>query len=410
MGLKILFISSYYPPDIGGGAELSLQVIVEGMQRKGCQVSVLATGDCNGLIVHYVNGVRVYRAGLKNIYWPLSQNRPAKIKRLQWHIKDIYNTEMNAYVQQVLIKEQPDLVSCHNLSGWSISIWKILRNYDRPVLQVLHDLYLLCPNGNMFKKEESCPRQCALCISMRMRHKKASGRINGVVGISGYILEKFIAAGYFKRAEKKVIYNARQIEDSPMDNFRKPGSPLRVGYIGSLVPAKGFEWLLNTFLGLEDADMTLLVAGRGQLEYEQKLKTMARKDGRVKFIGFVPSQVFYKNIDVLVVPSLWEEPLGMVAVEACARNIPVITTGRGGLKEIIKDKVNGLLIEAGSSEDLRNALIWLKADIDLYNNLKASARYSVRLFLEQDRLINEYSTVYYKLMMSSSMKTPAGTI
>ena len=100
-------------------------------------------------------------------------------------------------------------------------------------------------------------------------------------------------------------------------------------------------WLIEQFQRLE-IDARLDIAGRGKLDYESKLKAMA-DPSKVSFLGYCDSDEFMQSIDVLVVPSLWAEPFGLVAVEGCANNLPVIASNMGGLPEIIRDEYNGLL-------------------------------------------------------------------
>src|SRR5690554_1771403 len=121
--MKILYINSLYSPLIEGGAEISLQLIVEGMKAKGYEVAVLSLVPEKGLTEGLVHGVKVYRAGLQNRYWPYTKQRPGRLSRLAWHLKDRYNPEMGSVVREVLQLEKPDVVSCHNLAGWSVAVW-----------------------------------------------------------------------------------------------------------------------------------------------------------------------------------------------------------------------------------------------------------------------------------------------
>src|SRR5690554_7516688 len=116
--MKILYLNTLYSPLIRGGAEISLKLIVEGMRSRGYEVVVLSLKPGAGLEEDWVDGVKVYRGGLKNIYWPYTDERPWSLKRLAWHLKDRYNRGMRAYVKEVINREQPDMVSCHNLAGW----------------------------------------------------------------------------------------------------------------------------------------------------------------------------------------------------------------------------------------------------------------------------------------------------
>src|SRR5690606_276924 len=99
--------------------------------------------------VDEVNGVKVIRVPLKNGYWPYRDTPPSKLSKLAWHVRDRKNPAMGQTIRQILKEEQPDVVSCHNLAGWSISVWDEIHAFGIPIIQVLHDFYLLCPNSNM---------------------------------------------------------------------------------------------------------------------------------------------------------------------------------------------------------------------------------------------------------------------
>jgi glycosyltransferase involved in cell wall biosynthesis len=66
---------------------------------------------------------------------------------------------------------------------------------------------------------------------------------------------------------------------------------------------------------------------------------------RVEFLGQVDPHAFFRDLDVLVVPSLWSEPFGLVATEAMAHGVPVLAAARGGLKEIVTPGRDGFLFE-----------------------------------------------------------------
>src|SRR5690554_2365409 len=109
--MKILYINSLYSPLIEGGAEISLQLIVEGLQSKGYEVAVLSLmPERKGIKEERVNGIKVYRAGLKNRYWPYTKQRPGKLQRLSWHVTDRYNRSMGSIVKEILRLEKPDVV------------------------------------------------------------------------------------------------------------------------------------------------------------------------------------------------------------------------------------------------------------------------------------------------------------
>ncbi|RMT60320.1 Group 1 family glycosyl transferase [Pseudomonas coronafaciens pv. atropurpurea] len=392
--MKILFVSSLYAPDIGGGAEIILQRTVEGLQQRGHTVAVLVTSDKPGLKLAEVNRVKVYRAGLLNSYWHFSAQRPGRLARLGWHWRDRYNSGMRDYVGQVMAAEQPELVVCHNLTGWSVSAWDEISAADCPVVQVLHDFYLLCPGSTMFKNGQSCQRQCRVCSQFRKHHARQSEQVSTVVGVSRFMLDTLQAQGYFKGARGYVVHNASPFSP-PLHELRTPPAdkaPLRFGYLGTLSENKGVGWLIDQFQHLP-FDATLKIAGRGQLADEIRLRAKVTSP-RISFVGFQQPDIFYRQIDVAVVPSMWNEPFGLVAVEACAHSRPVIASRMGGLTEIIQDPLNGLLCSPDDPDSLGLAMLKLHQQPELLARLGSQARNSVASLLNLDLMLDQYESIF----------------
>ncbi|NDV96116.1 glycosyltransferase [Dysgonomonas sp. 521] len=398
--MKILYISSFYTPDIIGGAEKSLQILVEAIHNRGHEVIVAATTHNEGMSEEIINGIKVYRANINNIYWHYEKEIRSGTDKLQWHIKDSYNRKMGKYIKNIIEIEKPDIVSCHNLSGWSISVWDVLYEAKIPIVQVLHDFYLLCINSNMYKNDKQCKTRCLKCSFIKSLHKVKSNKVDAVVGVSQYILKKVIDAGYFKNSLTATIYNARILQEelALQKVLKDKEANITLGFIGTLAPNKGVEWLIKEFKKIKLETLTLKIAGEARNNvYLNFLEDYAKEDPRISFVGYQKSENFYKEIDVLVVPSVWEEPLGMVAIEACANGIPVITSGTGGLKEIIIDGVNGILCNPNIKDSLSNAIHQINNDRELLNDMKENARHSVLPFLDTNRLGNEYEDLYNKI-------------
>jgi len=390
--MKILFLNAFYAPHIGGGAEVILRRLVEGLQRRGCKVVVLATGPEAGLHLQIQDGVPVYRAGLENGYWHYTQQRPPRLARLVWHYRDRYNAGMRRYVREVIAREKPDIVVGNNLTGWSISTWDEVSAAGLPIVQVLHDLYLLCPKDTMFNHGKSCQRQCGLCSALRLGHAAASAQVSAVIGVSRFVLERLVDQGYFARSRQHVVHNCTPANPAQDDTPKKRSNfPLRFGYIGTLSENKGVGWLIEQFQRL-GIDARLDIAGRGKLDYEAELKAMA-DPAKVSFLGYCDTDRFMRSIDVLVVPSRWAEPFGLVAVEGCANHLPVIAANMGGLPEIIRDEFNGLLCSPDDPDSLGTAMLWLYIDGALRQKLASQARASVLPMLDMERMLDQYQAI-----------------
>jgi glycosyltransferase involved in cell wall biosynthesis len=69
---------------------------------------------------------------------------------------DIYNPLMAWEVKKIIDREQPDLVHTHNLQGFSVAAWKVVKKRGLPLVHTMHDYYLLCPRNTMFGGGRNC--------------------------------------------------------------------------------------------------------------------------------------------------------------------------------------------------------------------------------------------------------------
>ncbi len=163
--------------------------------------------------------------------------------------------------------------------------------------------------------------------------------------------------------------------------FYLPDSPSQVDktlvYFGRLVSEKGIWPLLEAF-GLQTAATSLKIVGEGPLRAE--LETFLAQSplrGRVELVGYVqPERMREVLLDaaLAVVPSVWEEPLGLVVLEAMACGLPVVASAVGGIPEMIRDGVNGRLVPAGDAAALAGAIDQILGNRDVYEQMKAEVR------------------------------------
>src|SRR5690606_1000550 len=112
------------------------------------------------------------------------------LRRLFWHLRDAYNAAMGAQVREVLRLEKPTAVSCHNLVGWSIAAWDEVHRAGIPMVQVLHDMYLLSPDSTLYHHGRVSFAQDWLRRLLRRKHQRQSSRLDAVVAISHSILDR----------------------------------------------------------------------------------------------------------------------------------------------------------------------------------------------------------------------------
>jgi D-inositol-3-phosphate glycosyltransferase len=140
-------------------------------------------------------------------------------------------------------------------------------------------------------------------------------------------------------------------------------------YVGRLDPVKGVETLVRAVARLGD-EVTLTLMGGGSAEYAARLRDLAAQLGvidRMTFGRCARHELgeHYRAADVVVFPSEWEEPFGLVPLESMACGTPVVATATGGAEDFLVDGGNSVLFRKGDPKDLVRALTRIATDDDL---------------------------------------------
>lgn len=175
-------------------------------------------------------------------------------------------------------------------------------------------------------------------------------------------------------------------------------------FLGSLVPYKGPDILLNAFSRVkkEIDDVELVFAGRGGMqEYLEKLAEKLNIEKNVKFAGFVHEDLkplYYKAADIFCLPSTnMGESFGIVNLEAMACGIPIISSKLGGIPDIVKDMENGVLTKPGDPESLADALIFLLENDDIRKKMGKDGRKKVEEY-SWEKIAEKTERIYDSLI------------
>lgn len=154
-----------------------------------------------------------------------------------------------------------------------------------------------------------------------------------------------------------------------------------ISVLGTINAHKGQHVVLEAMLRspLLRSRAQVLIAGReGDSEYMELLHRLIESGGiapRVHFIGFHPDvRPVIATSSAVVIPSMWQEPFGRVAIEAMALSRVVVASRCGGLPEIIEDGISGLLFPRGDSGALSECLESLVLDPNHAERLAAGGR------------------------------------
>ncbi|BAL78840.1 glycosyltransferase family 4 protein [Bradyrhizobium cosmicum] len=331
--MKILIVNTLYPPEIIGGAEVSVSLLAEALAQRGEKVAVVCLQDGRTQSVDERNGVRVYRLPLDNDYWPFGRDeKPSSMQRLKWHLRDTWNRKAAERFAEVLDIEKPDVVHTNNLAGFSVSLWSEAKRRNIRIVHTLRDYSLICKRSTLFRAGATCMRRCTACATMTAPYRRASRMVDAVTSNSQFVLDRHLAPGYFTDIPRRVVYNIA--DTTNLGAIPGPAcDDVVFGFIGRIEPEKGIDVVLKAAELLPDAGWQLKIAGRGLEAYVRDLKATSRYD-RVQWLGFAKSADFYAAVDVCLISSVWPEPLPRTLIEAIGAGKATICSTAGGIPEI----------------------------------------------------------------------------
>lgn len=396
--MKILQINSLFAPRRFGGAEVLLERLSDSLARRGHQVQVACLSPEPA--PRQDAPLEVHEFGLRNIYWPFDGQHPRPWLKAVWHLRNSFGQGGASDIDLLLKRQRPDLVHTHNLSGFTTAVWGAIQSHGIPIVHTIHDYALLCPATTMLKRMSNCDTQCVGCRLLSWPKPRQSQAVSAVVGCSGFVLERHLQAGYFSAAARHVIYNSDPFDDE-CDRAGDDGRRvLRVGYLGRLAQPKGIEFMLDALTQSEARPWELVVAGTGEPSYEAALHSRYAPRG-VRFAGRVSATEFLAEIDVLVVPSLWNEPCPLVIGEAANAGVPVVAASVGGIPEIVRHGQSGFLFDPGDGEALEGHLLRLAKDPQLCRQLSAFSRTKAADY-SFEAMVDRYLDVYSQTLEPSA--------
>src|SRR5712671_2061459 len=162
-------------------------------------------------------------------------------------------------------------------------------------------------------------------------------RVDGWIAPTSQMMQKLAPLRPSRSAIIPNWVDLRKFAHAPHDVHM----PMNLGLLGQIAPHKGHEDAIEALRQL-GSGYRLIIAGNGEPSFVARLKEQSRGQD-VEFAGFAEIQTFFRNVDVLLVPS-WEEPFGIVLLESMATGVPVISTLAGGPLDIIRQGTDGILV------------------------------------------------------------------
>lgn len=226
---------------------------------------------------------------------------------------------------------------------------------------------------------------------------------NLVIGNSKFALSPFKDT----KLPLKVVYNSINVEkfDQGKSKLIPKEKGIKIAFVGRIRMKKGVMVYINTAKEIlkKRKNVHFYVVGDdlgaldGCLDKAKEFVNKNKLSKHFTFTGLIyDAPQFMKYVDIVVVPSIFQEPFGLVNIEAMAARKAVVASDVGGIPEIIEDGVNGLLIPSNDSAELASAVERLIKDKKLRKKLGENGRKTVEEKFSTKKQIKEFERVFYK--------------
>jgi len=324
--LKVWVMSYEFQPIIRGGLGIAATHLTKALSKAGVKITVLCSGS-KRLSVSNPNGnLRIIRFPRNSRYYSLSKKafKASSVMRavssrgyIRPNIIHVHSTEFADTANKAKVRfKAPIIYSCHSLASYGIK-------------------------------------------SISGKNQTKLFRIAKKIIVPSKYQVRAIKKRYPRIGTRSAVVIPHGVK--PISK-KKKGTPKNLLYVGRLIPSKGLEPLIRAIalLSRNHRHVRLTIVGSGQPRYQRKLKALSRQVGvanRIRWVRKKPYaavQRMYASYGAVIIPSKTES-FCLVALEAMANGVPLISTLSGGLKEFV-NKRNAQIIRSVDRASIAKAI------------------------------------------------------
>ena len=350
-----------YPPHSWGGYEQVWRAAVEHLRERGHDVTVLTTDTDTG--AREPDPPHVHR----DLRWHLEGTRFARLGprsrlRLARH--------NHRTLERRLDETPPDVVTWWSMGGLTLTLIEAVRRRGIPAVAFVHDDWL-----DYGRAVDPWSWGRAAPLAERLTGLPGTVDFAGAaryVFVSDHTRRHALGLGLGLQGTEVAHSGIGADLLGPVEERPWRG---RLLYVGRIDARKGVHTAIRALTRLPEAHLD--VVGGWDPAEEWRLRQLAQEldvEGRVTFHGHRDRAgvvAAYDECDVVLFPVVWQEPWGLVPLEAMARGRPVVATGRGGSAEYLRDGENCLLFEPEDHAMLAAAVLRLAGEPELRARLRA---------------------------------------
>ena len=412
--MRILFLSNFFPPARPGGYTQWCHEVAERLAERGHPIGVLTSRY--ELAKAPASEQNIYR--LLHIEGDLAYYQPLHFFT-QWKKQ---HRENLIFLEQTVKDFAPDLIFVWGM--WALS--KALPALTEQLLpgRVVYYLSDYWPSAvDMHTTYWQSPSQrwstqvlkrvlSKVAMSMLAKEGQPDLKLEQVICVSARVRDLLVEAG-LPIQHARIIHGGTDM--GRFQDVRKRddrSGHLKLLYAGQLVRHKGVHTAIEAMAKLVNKhkiiQISLTLVGSGHPDYEAFLRDLVEKEGLQDFVTFhepvsrdeMPA--IFQQFDVLIFPSIYEEPLARITQEAMASGLVVVGTTTGGTKEILRDGETGFTFAPEDADGLAEQVTRLIVDPDLCCRLAQAGRQTVLENFTLDKMVSEIEAYLLDCYVRSS--------
>jgi glycogen synthase len=412
--MRILFLSNFFPPARSGGYTQWCHEVTESLAERGHTIGVLTSqfelskmpaGEKNIYRLLHLEGDLVYYQPL-HFFTKWEKQRKENVASLEQTVKNFSPDLLFVWGMWALSKSLPVLAE-QLLPG---RVVYYLSDYW-PAAVDMHTSYWQLPARHWLMR---APKRVMSNIALPTLAKESQHelKLERVICVSARVRDLLVEAG-LPIQHARIIHGGTDVARflSVRDRGHQSES-MKLLYAGQLVPHKGVHTAIEAMAILvnkqEIDQITLTLVGAGHPEYEAFLRNLVERERLQDYVTFhkpvsrdkMPA--ILEEFDVLIFPSIYEEPLARIVQEAMASGLVVVGTTTGGTPEILRDGETGLTFVPEDADGLAEQVAQLITNTDLLCRLAQAGRRNVLENFTLNRMVQEIETYLLESLAESS--------
>lgn len=337
-------------------------------------------------------------------------------KTIFYFFQKYFSFEIYHLFKKIVQDYKPDIIHFHNNIKSTFSFYFVLSKFNIPVVHTLHDANLLCissvgvnkSNGNLCLKGSllSCSKNRCLPLTSFIKHALLwklrqyyeKNKIDIILCPSLFLKSKLIKNGF---------RNTKLLK-----NFVKEQSKCKVNkknyilYCGRLINTKGIISLIKAFelIVKKNLNIKLIIIGDGN--ERTKLKEYIIKQNMTSKITLLKHKSnsklgkYYKYASLTILPSIGVENSPMSILESFSYGTPVVASNIGGIPELVKNNITGMLFKPGDYVNLSSKIEYLLTHPQLLIKMRINCLNTINSSYNETVHYNKLMVIYKSILKS----------